>query len=760
MKRHLLFLLLFIPLSVMLVLLAIASLQWRMAHDAPTEIYVAFLMDRFGRIPYRDLWEINLPGSFFAYMAIGKLIGYTNDFKFRLFDLAYLIALCGLSARWLRQLGWKIAWAAPVLFGLVYLHVGAAQSLQREYLMLLPAMLSLFLATEAPRLNDCIRATLVGLLFGLAATIKPHFAIGFPVALLGGYQTIMARNKPIPLSFRRWVALSLLAGIGFAAPLIAIAAYMITSGGLPYYLDIFRNYYPLYANVTRDLQIVKGYEHTIYLIRTFLSFGGFALWFIPAVIGAFVALSSDTLTAESRRRIMIIGLLVLAYSIYPIFSGQFFGYHLLPFLYFLFMLTPLCFLVNPKPSKTVWNWLPQIAFVLVLLVNVDFVPDTVSWAVTHYAPPQPAASPADGRVDEIATFLKNNLRPGDTVQPLDWVAGGVMQGMLEAQAEIATPYLTDMQFFHDVSKPYIQELREDFLRHLEQAPPRFIVEYKQYPWIGGPDTSSEFLELWLWIDVNYRSVYLDKNLEIYERVESQGILPTKRALLVYPPPSNIAEWYSDVTDITVMPVGEAQIANTATLSAMTADYLYVTLAFANEQKSDPQKELETWASQSLFRIGEHWGYNMRMVDYVAGVHPCRITTPQDVEFGDAIVLEAASSTLVNVGSDQLVCVQLHWRTKYPIAESYKIAAHVIDASGRLVAQYDSRPVGYLAPTPTWTPGKVVTDRFAILLPKSLSPGEYQVQIILYNETTQERLNIVGMAASADYKVIGTFRIEQ
>jgi hypothetical protein len=58
---------------------------------------------------------------------------------------------------------------------------------------------------------------------------------------------------------------------------------------------------------------------------------------------------------------------------------------------------------------------------------------------------------------EIASFLERKLKPGDTVQPLDWT-GGTLLAMLESHACIATPYVFDFYFYHQTACKTSQKL--------------------------------------------------------------------------------------------------------------------------------------------------------------------------------------------------------------------------------------------------------------------------------------------------------------
>lgn len=132
----------------------------------------------------------------------------------------------------------------------------------------------------------------------------------------------------------------------------------------------------------------------------------------------------------------------------------------------------------------------------------------------------PAANnPKDGRVDEIAAYLEANLRPGDTVQPLDWV-GGAVHAMLIARVKIATPFIYDKYFYHDLNLPYVQQLRQRFISDLQAAIPRYVVEvYDDGPYSEptGPNTSRDFPELRVFLAANYSVVKEGQGYRIYGR---------------------------------------------------------------------------------------------------------------------------------------------------------------------------------------------------------------------------------------------------
>jgi hypothetical protein len=68
--------------------------------------------------------------------------------------------------------------------------------------------------------------------------------------------------------------------------------------------------------------------------------------------------------------------------------------------------------------------------------------------------------------------------------------------MLLARAPIATRFVHEYRFFHDVSNPVIQSLRSEFISEMNRVQPRFVIDVQAArPYVSGPDTTQQFAEL-------------------------------------------------------------------------------------------------------------------------------------------------------------------------------------------------------------------------------------------------------------------------
>lgn len=505
------FLIIFIPLSVILFLVAVLSLKWRMVHDPPIMLYLAYLMDRFHYVPYRDFFDFNMPGTYLIHLISGKIFGY-GDFGFRCFDLLYLGGILAVIWFWLKKISWKVAWCSSVLFGLVYLGYGPYMSMQREFLIILPVSAAIVVSYSFPKFSDVLKFSMVGFLFGLSAIIKPQGALGFPLVLLYRAWDVKGHENGKHVSSAQFFQILLFSLVGFALPISAMLAYLWQAGALPYFFDMIKNYLPLYSSLSGAHQTLFGFDRTLYLINGFLGLGFYDLWLMPGAIGVFIALFHSSLTHAQRRQVgLLIGLVVL-YSIYPVFAGKFWTYHYLIFCYFVVLLSSLCFVEQRKRSNKFEVFFPVIIIVLVIFLRV------ITPLKLMYQIQVPGEVPKVERVDEIAGYLKSHMKPGDKVQPLDWT-GGAVHAMLITKAQIATPFVYDFHFYHHISSQYIQNLRRRFLERLNASRPRFIIQiWTDKPWVSGFDTTKEFGELQSLLNVNYSVVFNGKGYVIYERI--------------------------------------------------------------------------------------------------------------------------------------------------------------------------------------------------------------------------------------------------
>jgi len=107
------------------------------------------------------------------------------------------------------------------------------------------------------------------------------------------------------------------------------------------------------------------------------------------------------------------------------------------------------------------------------------------------------------------------------------------------------------------------------------------------------------------------------------------------------------------------------------------------------------------------------------------------TVTLNVNLSDQITLDAANLPVDQIKRGTAIDLTLFWRGQGRLTTPYSVFVHLIDANGQLRQQIDTEPGAGTAPTPSWTPGITVTDRYEMDVPADLPPGVYQLRTGLY-----------------------------
>jgi hypothetical protein len=86
-------------------------------------------------------------------------------------------------------------------------------------------------------------------------------------------------------------------------------------------------------------------------------------------------------------------------------------------------------------------------------------------------------------------------------------------------------------------------------------------------------------------------------------------------------------------------------------------------------------------------------------------------------------------------------VTLYWQAVNTPDRDYTVFVHLLDPTGRISTQHDGTPDDGASPTLGWLPGEVIVDRHTLSLDQDMMPGEYRLEIGLYDAETLERLEI-------------------
>jgi hypothetical protein len=98
-----------------------------------------------------------------------------------------------------------------------------------------------------------------------------------------------------------------------------------------------------------------------------------------------------------------------------------------------------------------------------------------------------------------------------------------------------------------------------------------------------------------------------------------------------------------------------------------------------------------------------------------------------------------SETVAKPGDN--LTLTLHW-VAGASRPDYTVFVHLLDGSGKLVAQVDSLPRNGEYPTSVWDQGEYVRDSYQLALPNILPSGSYHIEIGMYQLANGQRLPVV------------------
>src|SRR5947209_1950060 len=169
------------------------SRNWPLAHDAPILQYAAFLVDH-GKVPYKDIIEMNTPGATFSSWLEIHLFGY-SDFGWRLYDLL-LVGLGSLGIVLIcRPFKWTAAIVAACLFAILHLHLGIREVGERDFQMAAFELLGAGLLLQGFRTPRWTWFMASGVMSSIGATIKPTAVLFIAVFLLQAIAVNIYRRK-------------------------------------------------------------------------------------------------------------------------------------------------------------------------------------------------------------------------------------------------------------------------------------------------------------------------------------------------------------------------------------------------------------------------------------------------------------------------------------------------------------------------------------------------------------------------------------
>jgi hypothetical protein len=494
------------------VLLAALSLRWPVVHDLPIMLYEGFLVHDAGLVPYRDFFEMNAPGTILLYSAMHQITAGA-PLACRILDLSVLAAIGAFTCLALSRHGLRSGILATACFTAAYLSAGPQESLQREYLSVLPLAVSAALAFKTYRFDASrwFSLFLLGILAGVVLTIKPAMALCWiplivkAACFTGDDTSVEPRRLPLRLLKTAVPVFS-----GMLLPVALVAAWLSHNHALAPFLDMARRYYPLYAEIdgygmvrsAGVLQFLKRYVvDTIALLQCPFS--------VVAFLGVTWGLSMKDRRLIEQKAILLA--LVLCALLYVPICGKFWPYHRFPLDYGVSLCAAMTLSRGLSHHFKESRWQAAILCVAIAasLPLASLGDEFVMWreGKTHEV--------KEGRVRVVSSYLRENATLSDTVMPLD-VTSGAIHALYEVRRPLYGRFIYNFHFYHHTSTRYVESLRRDLIAQFRDGKPSIILQFEAWR-PHGEGCSKEFPELDAILREDYVTVLQTNGASILRR---------------------------------------------------------------------------------------------------------------------------------------------------------------------------------------------------------------------------------------------------
>jgi len=124
--------------------------------------------------------------------------------------------------------------------------------------------------------------------------------------------------------------------------------------------------------------------------------------------------------------------------------------------------------------------------------------------------------------------------------------------------------------------------------------------------------------------------------------------------------------------------------------------------------------------------------------------PPTVQHPLGPNFGDQVRCLGYDLDATSVRAGDSLHLTLYWQALAEMDESYTVFTHLLDKDNRIWGQRDNTPKGGTLPTSCWVKGEIIADEYDIPIQPDAPPGQYVIEIGMYQLDTGQRLPIIGL----------------
>lgn len=218
------------------------TLHWQWMWDTQVMHYIVLLI-RHGKVPYRDIYDINMPGAYLTERWALAVFG-PSDLGWRLYEDTLLASMTLAMIVIARPWDWLAGLFAGVLYSLQIGTLGPLQAAERDEVMTVLIFLGYAFLFIAMRRSRPALMLAFGLAFGLAILIKPTVLPFGLCLLLFPYIVLRREGKPS----RSYI---LYPFAGFAIALAILLDFLLPHHAFGSFFFILHQLIPYYSLLAR-----------------------------------------------------------------------------------------------------------------------------------------------------------------------------------------------------------------------------------------------------------------------------------------------------------------------------------------------------------------------------------------------------------------------------------------------------------------------------------------------------------------------------
>jgi hypothetical protein len=435
------------------------TIHWQWLWDTQVMHYIVLLLNH-GKIPYRDIYDINMPGAYLTERWAIDIFG-SGDLGWRFYEYTLLSTMTLAMIVIAKPYDWIAGLFAGVIFSDFYGTLGPFQAAERDEVMTVLLFLGYAFLFTAVRRNWPALMLPFGLAFGIAILIKPT-VLPFALALLLFPFFVVKRRGQSTWPYM------LFALAGLAIALGILLNFLLPGHAFGPFLFILSKLVPYYSSLGHPswwLLIRRGLPQSMYVY----------------------ALAAVVLAITNQRR--------ANWEMWAIRAGFFFGafsyfiqrkgydYHRIAYLCFGLLWVGIEFTTAMKDR----TWRRNLG-VAAMAFAVFFMCPFEALKIRHMQDTNPAAF-----VLEQDLIRLGGAKLQGKVQCLDMV-GGCLSALYRLDLVQSTGFTGDLQFFGPDDGNVVPYYRKIFLDDIEANPPEVVILSNE--WFQESSYSFDKLNTW------------------------------------------------------------------------------------------------------------------------------------------------------------------------------------------------------------------------------------------------------------------------